>query len=135
MTVFTIDQIKNNPMYADVMRVINDLYIEHKKPDVFSSSISTAEDTTTGNIADEHWQPGDIGDWEGNENNAAMYANNHLNAVFAGLKLFGNGGITYYHTTEKWQKFVATAREVIDEYHNSGEAYDWLCSHEYIVLS
>lgn len=127
MSIFTQDQIASNTLYSSIMQDINDLYVECGQPVEIQEG--QPANTTTGNGQSAYWDAGNLGDWEGKEEDTADYANACLDEVYHGLNLYCNGGVSHYYTTTEWDEFVSNAQEIINDYHSDG-AYEQLCNIE-----
>ena len=121
--IYTDQQINENWLYGEVMAEINDLYEEFGEPQEFDG---TPKSTTTGNQRGPFWNPHEIGDWDGDEDIVADRANELLNEVYAGISVYGNGGIYHYYRSEEFSEFQDQAEELIDEFH-ARDAYNRLC--------
>ena len=123
MKIYNEDTISNNDFYGGVMVEINELYETMGEPDEFPRGETRR--ATTGNHADPYWDSNTIGDWDGDEDEVAEWAQDQLNDVYHGLGMGGNGGICHYYTSPKWDDFVCAAEEIIDAFHEV--AYNDLC--------
>ena len=124
MELYTAETRAENPLYESVMEDINELYEEMNEPDEFADDETRR--TTTGNQTAPYWNSHEIGDWDGDEENVADEAQEQLNAVYEGLGLGGNGGISHYYRTAEWAEFVESAKKIIDDYHAT-DAFTALC--------
>jgi len=122
--IYTQNDIDNNPLYEEVMEEINELHEEMDEPDEFDPD--ETKRTTTGNQLDPFWDAGNIGEWDEEEEEVVENAQGQLNCVYAGLGLYGNGGISHYYRSSEWVEFVELAEDIIDRYHADG-AYENLC--------
>lgn len=118
--------IAENKLYGGLMSNINELYGKMGNPSEFcAGEIKTS--TTTGDYNDDYWDSDEIGDFNGDEDQAADFANAQLEVVFDGLRLSGNGGISHYYLSEEWADFVEQALDLLEDYHSENIAYDFLC--------
>lgn len=124
MAIYTEEQIDRNKLYNEVMQDINDLYSRHGDPVEFETDETRR--TTTGTHRKPVWAAGNIGDWDGNEEEVAESANEDLAIVHDGLNLMGHGGIYCRYSRPEWIEFVEAALDILAEYHST-EAYDVLC--------
>lgn len=125
MSIYSNDQIVSNWLYGEVMMRINDLYADLMEPSEFSDD-ETRTNTTTGNYQDPFWRSDEIGEWDGDEEEVAKYANSQLEEVYAELGIFGNGGIYNYYIAQEWAEFVEKAEGIIEDFHQN-DAYEKLC--------
>jgi hypothetical protein len=118
MAIFTATDIKRNWLYAPVMEEINELHDEMGAPEAPSGGpVANGE-------LEAHWESDAIGDWRGDEESVAEWANDRREEVLDALNM---GPSPYYHQSDEWSGFANQAYNLVREF-EAYDAFERLCS-------
>ncbi|HEB94309.1 MAG TPA: hypothetical protein ENI94_12790 [Gammaproteobacteria bacterium] len=117
MAIFTDTEIQNNWLYAPVMEQINELHEKMGTPEAPNSG------PTTGGPLSSVYAADSIGDWGGNEEYVADWANARREEVLNALNM---GSYPYYYQSDDWTEFANQAYILVMEF-DTYDAFQRLC--------
>jgi len=118
MAIYTEKMINDNWLYADLMDEINELYEQMGSPEAPNAG------PTTGGPLDDKFLAHEIGEWYGDEEMVARWANDRRDELLTGLNL---GSFPYFKETQEWIEFQDAAWRLFQDYDCSNDPYEKLC--------